>query len=154
VNDLDYMQEALLQAVLSEEKGEVPVGAIVVVDNKIIARAHNQAITHHDPSAHAEILALRAAGKALNNYRMPKATLYVTLEPCLMCATAMIHARLQRLVFGAYDARAGAACSVFHSLTGKAKNKDAPFNHAIPYEGGILKNKSENLLGEFFKKRR
>ena len=143
-----YMQFAIEQARLAEAIDEVPVGAILVQDNTIIVSAHNQPITNNDPTAHAEIQLLRAAGKKLNNYRLPNTTLYVTLEPCTMCLGAMIHARVSRVVFGAYDQKTG-VCGSCQDLSASEC-----FNHSIEVEGGILADECKNLLQKFFKKRR
>lgn len=139
---------AIQQALLAEAMDEVPVGAVLVQDNTIIVSAHNQPITNNDPTAHAEIQLLRAAGKKLNNYRLPNTTLYVTLEPCTMCLGAMIHARVSRVVFGAYDQKTG-VCGSCQDLS----SSDC-FNHSIEVEGGILADECKNLLQKFFQKRR
>ena len=121
----DFMQQALDQAKAAEQAGEVPIGAVLVYQDKVIAAAHNQPITHQDPTAHAEILVLRNAAKFLNNYRLVDTILYVTLEPCAMCAAAMVHARVKHLVYGASDTKAGAVESVMRLL-------DQPhFNHQV-----------------------
>ena len=112
MSDEIFMREALAQAALAEEAGEVPVGAVVVLDGQIIARGFNQPITAHDPTAHAEIVALRNAARFCGNYRLPDCELYVTLEPCSMCVGAMIHARLKRVIFGAKEPRTGACGSI------------------------------------------
>ncbi|RUM84488.1 MAG: tRNA adenosine(34) deaminase TadA [Candidatus Thioglobus sp.] len=143
-----YMQFAIEQARLAEAIDEVPVGAVLVQDNTIIVSAHNQPITNNDPTAHAEIQLLRAAGKKLNNYRLPNTTLYVTLEPCTMCLGAMIHARVSRVVFGAYDQKTG-VCGSCQDLS-----SSGCFNHSIEVEGGILADECKKLLQNFFKKRR
>jgi tRNA(adenine34) deaminase len=143
-----YMQFAIQQAKLAEKIGEVPVGAILVQNDQLIASAHNQPISNNDPTAHAEIQLLRAAGKALNNYRFPDTTLYVTLEPCTMCLGAMIHARVSRIVFGAYDQKTGVCGSCTDLSTSKC------FNHTIAIEGGVLVNDCKQLLQQFFKNRR
>ena len=143
-----YMQFAIEQARLAEAIDEVPVGAVLVQDNTIIVSAHNQPITNNDPTAHAEIQLLRAAGKTLNNYRLPNTTLYVTLEPCTMCLGAMIHARVSRVVFGAYDQKTG-VCGSCQDLS-----SSGCFNHSIEVEGGILADECKKLLQNFFKKRR
>jgi tRNA(adenine34) deaminase len=127
---------------------EVPVGAVLVQDDQLIASTHNQPISNNDPTAHAEIQLLRAAGKQLNNYRLPNTTLYVTLEPCTMCLGAMIHARVSRIVFGAYDQKTGVCGSCTDLSTSQC------FNHSIEIEGGVLANDCKQLLQEFFKKRR
>jgi tRNA(adenine34) deaminase len=146
--DEQWMGLAIRQALLAEAMDEVPVGAVLVQDNTIIVSAHNQPITNNDPTAHAEIQLLRAAGKKLNNYRLPNTTLYVTLEPCTMCLGAMIHARVSRVVFGAYDQKTG-VCGSCQDLS----SSDC-FNHSIEVEGGILADECKNLLQKFFKKRR
>ena len=142
------MKLALEQARLAQAMSEVPVGAVLVQDDQLIASAHNQPIYSNDPTAHAEIQLLRAAGKQLNNYRFPDTTLYVTLEPCTMCLGAMIHARVSRVVFGAYDQKTGVCGSCTDLSTSQC------FNHTIAIEGGVLANDCKQLLQEFFKKRR
>ena len=142
------MREALQQAKRARSLNEVPVGAVLVRDGQLVAAACNGPIGHHDPSAHAEIQVLRKAGEVLNNYRLPGTTLYVTLEPCTMCAGAIIHARIERLVFGAYDPRTGAIESVNKVL-------DQPFhNHKVSYSGGVLAEECGQLLSDFFRQRR
>jgi tRNA(adenine34) deaminase len=143
-----WMELALEQARLAQAMSEVPVGAVLVQDDQLIASAHNQPIYSNDPTAHAEIQLLRAAGKQLNNYRFPNTTLYVTLEPCTMCLGAMIHARVSRIVFGAYDQKTGVCGSCTDLSTSQC------FNHTIAIEGGVLANDCKQLLQEFFKKRR
>ena len=143
-----WMKLALEQARLAQAMSEVPVGAVLVQDDQLIASAHNQPIYSNDPTAHAEIQLLRAAGKQLNNYRFPNTTLYVTLEPCTMCLGAMIHARVSRIVFGAYDEKTGVCGSCQDLSTSKC------FNHSIETEGGILADECKQLLQKFFKKRR
>ena len=143
-----WMKLALEQARLAQAMSEVPVGAVLVQDDQLIASAHNQPIYSNDPTAHAEIQLLRAAGKQLNNYRFPDTTLYVTLEPCTMCLGAMIHARVSRIVFGAYDQKTGVCGSCTDLSTSEC------FNHTIAIEGGVLANDCKQLLQEFFKKRR
>lgn len=147
-DDIFWMQHALQLAKRAAENQEVPVGAVLIHENKIIAEAHNQPISNCDPSAHAEILALRAGAKQLNNYRLLNTTLYVTLEPCLMCLGAIVHARVQRVVFGAYDAKTGAVESAFQMGT---NNK---FNHQVDYSGGVLADQCSTLLSDFFRARR
>jgi tRNA(adenine34) deaminase len=143
------MEQALIEAKKGLEKGEVPVGAIVAgSDGKIIARAHNQPIILNDPTAHAEILAIRQAGVWYNNYRLPGTTLIVTIEPCAMCMGAALHARISRLVFGAFDKKAGAACSIYNLAN------DARLNHKIDVISGVLEEECSNLLKEFFQSRR
>ena len=143
-----WMKLALEQARLAQAMSEVPVGAVLVQDDQLIASAHNQPIYSNDPTAHAEIQLLRAAGKQLNNYRFPDTTLYVTLEPCTMCLGAMIHARVSRVVFGAYDQKTGVCGSCTDLSTSKC------FNHTIAIEGGVLENDCKQLLQQFFKNRR
>ena len=146
--DEKWMALAIEQAKLAEKINEVPVGAVLVQDDQLIASAHNQPISNNDPTAHAEIQLLRAAGKQLNNYRLPNTTLYVTLEPCTMCLGAMIHARISRIVFGAYDEKTGVCGSCQDLSTSEC------FNHSIEIKGGVLADKCKNLLQNFFKKRR
>ncbi len=150
IDDVDtyWMQEALILAKQAAALGEVPVGAILVLNGQKIAEGWNQPILASDPTAHAEIAALRAAGQHQNNYRLINSTLYVTLEPCLMCAGAMVHARIQRLVFGAFDPKAGAVSSVFRALENPA------LNHRVSCVGGVLAEASSQLLQEFFRARR
>jgi len=143
-----YMQFAIKQAKLAEAIDEVPVGAVLVQDDQLIASAHNQPISTNDPTAHAEIQLLRNAGQAVNNYRFPGTTLYVTLEPCTMCLGAMIHARISRVVFGAYDEKTG-VCGSCQDLS----TSDC-FNHKIEFQGGVLANESKELLQQFFKNKR
>jgi tRNA(adenine34) deaminase len=132
----------------AERAGEVPVGAVIVKDGSIIAEGWNRPITTQDPTAHAEIVALRAAAQALSNYRLLDTTLYVTLEPCAMCASAMIHARVKRLVYGATDPRAGAAGSIFNIVQHSA------LNHRIDCEAGVMAEECGALLRGFFVARR
>lgn len=147
--DRHYMQRALDCAREAQARlGEVPVGALVVVGEAIVAEGGNRCITDHDPTAHAEIVALRAAGRALGNYRLPGATLYVTLEPCVMCAGAMIHARVERVVYAASDPKTGAAGSVFDTLI------SARHNHRVAVRGGVLADEAGELLRGFFGARR
>lgn len=147
-DDLTWMQYALGLAVRAESAGEVPVGAVIVRDDCVIAEGWNQPVMSHDPTAHAEVMALRTAGLAEKNYRLPDTTLYVTLEPCVMCAGAIIHARVGRVVYGATDPRVGAAGSAF-SLLGSDQ-----FNHRVQVEGGVLENECGDLLRHFFRARR
>lgn len=142
------MQRALELAAQAAAVGEVPVGALLVSEGCLIAEAHNRPIAAHDPTAHAEINVLRLAGRELQNYRLPGTTLYVSLEPCSMCMGAMIHARIERLVFAAADPRTGAAGSVF-SLA-----QDERLNHQIEVEGGLMAVESSQLLKAFFRARR
>jgi len=143
-----YMQFAIEQAKLAEKIGEVPVGAVLVQNDQLIASAHNQPISNNDPTAHAEIQLLRVAGKKLNNYRLPNTTLYVTLEPCAMCLGAMIHARISKIVFGAFDEKTG-VCGSCDDLS-----SSNCFNHSIKISGGILANDCKELLQQFFKRKR
>ncbi|MEI7993518.1 MAG: tRNA adenosine(34) deaminase TadA [Methylococcaceae bacterium] len=146
--DEAWMRYAFRLAQRAEQQGEVPVGAIVVKDEQCIAEGWNSSIATHDPTAHAEIMALRKAGLALENYRLTGATLYVTLEPCVMCMGAISHARVERLVFGAFDPKRGAVC---HALS----LSDASFlNHRINWVGGILEINCSELLRDFFRARR
>ncbi len=143
-----WMRAALALAQEAQAHGEVPVGAIIVQQGVKLGAGYNQPIAAHDPTAHAEIIAIREAGKTLGNYRLSGATLYATLEPCTMCAGAIIHARIKRLVFAATDPRTGAAGSVFDSLL------DVRHNHRVVVQGGLLADVSANLLREFFQQRR
>ena len=142
------MTEALLLAERAAEQGEVPIGAIVVCDGEIIGWGWNQNIGLHDPSAHAEIMAMRDAGQNLGNHRLPSCTLYVTLEPCPMCVGAMIHARLERVVFAAADPKTGATGGRFDLLG------DPAHNHAVQVDGGCCEQESSQMLKTFFQKRR
>ena len=142
------MAHALELARKAEQEGEVPVGAVIVLDAEIIAEGWNRPIAANDPTAHAEINALRAASDRLGNYRLPGAELYVTLEPCVMCAGAIIHARLARVIYGAADARAGAAGSVFNVL-----GTDR-LNHKVAVAGGIMEQECAAILQEFFRRKR
>ena len=148
MNDLNFMQAALDEARQAAEAGEVPIGAVVVREGAIIARGQNRVLRDLDPTAHAEIVALRAAAAFLGNYRLMGCTLYVTLEPCAMCAGAMIHARLDRLVFAAADPKAGAAGSVL------AVVNHPQLNHQMLVEQGLLADESAELLRSFFRERR
>jgi len=148
MSDREAMDAALAQARLAAEGGEVPIGAVVAFNGVIIARAQNCVIRHVDPTAHAEMLALRTAAKAVSNYRLTGCTLYVTLEPCAMCAGAMIHARIDRLVFAAADPKAGACGSVLSVLN------PPQLNHQMQVEQGIGAEESAELLRGFFRERR
>jgi len=142
------MRRALVLATRAEAEGEVPVGAVLVRDGAIVAEGWNRPIAAHDPTAHAEIEAMRAGARVLGSYRLTGSTLYVTLEPCPMCAVAMVHARIERLVFGAWDSRFGAAGSVFNLV-------NAPqLNHRVDAFGGVLADECGALLREFFAHRR
>lgn len=146
--DLDNMRAALAEAEAAAGEGEVPVGAVVVAGGEIIARGHNRSETDNDPSAHAEIVALRAAARTTGNYRLTDATLYVTLEPCAMCMGALVQARIERLVFGAYDPKAGAAGSTIDL-------SDSPsFNHRFEINGGVMAEECGSVLKTFFESRR
>ena len=146
--DRQFMQQALEQAGLAALAGEVPVGAVIVRNGEVIARAFNKPITTHDPSAHAEMLALRQAALSAENYRLPDTTLYVTLEPCTMCSGAMLHARIDRIVYGAADPKTGAAGSVLDVFSSKQ------INHQTVVEGGVMVQECGQLLRDFFKERR
>ena len=143
-----WMNLALKQARIAEEIGEVPVGAILIKDGIIIARAHNQSISTNDATAHAEIQLIRAAGEELKNYRLTGTSLYVTLEPCAMCLGAIMHARIKRIVFGAHDPKTG-VCGSSENLI-----EASCFNHKIDLAGGVLENESKRLLKNFFISRR
>ena len=146
--DAAFMRVALGQALAADASGEVPVGAVLVRGEEIVAAGHNAPIASHDATAHAEIAVLRAAGQALGSYRLADTTLYVTLEPCVMCASAVVHARVRRLVFGAWDPRAGGAGSIVNvfSLPG--------LNHRVDVFGGVLMEECAALLQQFFAQRR
>jgi tRNA(adenine34) deaminase len=148
MTDAEAMQAALAQARLAAASGEVPIGAVVMHQGVIIAQAQNCVIRHVDPTAHAEMIAMRAAAKALSNYRLKGCTLYVTLEPCAMCAGAMIHARLDRLVYAAADPKAGACGSALSVLN------HPQLNHQMKVEQGIAAEESAELLRGFFHERR
>ena len=146
--DRQYMRMAIEQAQLAAQAGEVPVGAILVKDGQVISKAFNKPIATHDPSAHAEMLALREAALAEQNYRIPGSTLYVTLEPCAMCSGAILHARVDRVVYGAPDPKTGAAGSVLDLFSSRQ------INHQTSVEGGIMSEECGQLLRDFFKGRR
>jgi tRNA(adenine34) deaminase len=147
-SDTEFMRRALLLAQRAAEEGEVPVGALLVLDNEIIGEGWNRPVASNDPTAHAEIIALRAGAAALNNYRVGAATLYATLEPCVMCMGAILNARVVRLVFGAWDAKAGACGSVL----------DLPHEprlaHGLDVFGGVCSEEAAALLRQFFERRR
>jgi tRNA(adenine34) deaminase len=146
--DEAWMRYAIRLAQRAEQQGEVPIGAVIVKDDQCIAEGWNMPIGIHDPTAHAEIIAVRRAGIALENYRLCDATLYVTLEPCVMCMGAISHARINRLVFGAFDPKRGAVCNAL-SLS------DAGFlNHRVNWAGGVLEEECGELLKDFFRARR
>ena len=142
------MEEALRCAQRALEMGEVPFGAVVVSDGRVVARGWNRNLTDHDPTAHAEIVALRAAGAILGNHRLGDCELFVTIEPCPMCAGALIHARIRRLVYGADDAKAGAVRSVLKVLN------HPELNHQMEVRSGVLAGRSAEILQQFFRKRR
>lgn len=148
MHDSDFMRQALAQARNAWALGEVPVGAVVVRDGQVIATGFNQPIGTHDPTAHAEIMALRAAAAAVGNYRLPGCELYVTLEPCVMCAGAMMHARLARVVFGASDPKTGACGSIVNLF------EQDKLNHHTETVGGVLAEECGKLLKDFFAERR
>ncbi|MES2624804.1 MAG: tRNA adenosine(34) deaminase TadA [Pseudomonadota bacterium] len=143
-----WMIQALTLAQQAKAIGEVPVGAVLVLNDELIGQGFNQPISSNDPTAHAEVVALRHAAQTVSNYRVPETTLYVTLEPCTMCVGALIHARIKRLVFGASEPKAGAVCSRFHLLDGEN------FNHTISYQQGVLAEQCGQLISEFFQYRR
>ena len=148
MTDAQWMRYALNRALEAGERGEVPVGAVVVLDGDLIAEAFNAPIASDDPTAHAEILALRRAAAQLKNYRLTGATLYVTIEPCLMCVGAMVHARITRLVYGAPEPKAGAIESAMRAL-------DHPtLNHYFEVTGGVLSEEAREVMQEFFQRRR
>ncbi|MCW8091829.1 tRNA adenosine(34) deaminase TadA [Alteromonas sp. ASW11-130] len=146
--DIKWMHHALQLADNAEKMGEVPVGAVVVLNENVIGEGWNTPITSHDPSAHAEMNALRAAAKRVENYRVVNSTLYVTLEPCPMCAGMLVHARVSRIVFGAYDLKTGAAGSVIQLL------QHPQLNHQLDIRAGVLAEECGSKLSAFFKKRR
>jgi len=143
-----WMREALVEARKAESQGEVPVGAVVLIDNKIVGRGHNHSVHTYDPSGHAEVLALRQAGRNLRNYRLPGAVLLVTVEPCIMCAGAIIQARVELVVYGAADPKAGALDSHFHLAEARE------LNHAFSVQSGILVEECSALMRAFFAARR
>lgn len=147
-NDEYWMSVALKQARYARTAQEVPVGAVVVHQGQIVGQGYNRSIMDSDPSAHAEIIAMRAAARHLGNYRLLEASLFVTLEPCVMCVGAMLHSRVGRLVFGAHDPKTGAAGSVFDLIT------DPRHNHAVEVRGGVLEQECSRLLKDFFQERR
>jgi len=146
--DEAWMQHAVRLAQRAEQQGEVPVGAVLVANDQCLAEGWNSPIKSHDPTAHAEITAIRKAGQVVENYRLIDSTLYVTLEPCVMCMGAIVHARIKRLVFGAYDPKRGAVC---HALN--LSNADF-LNHRIDWQGGVLESDCAELLTDFFKAKR
>ncbi|MDP6969125.1 MAG: tRNA adenosine(34) deaminase TadA [Gammaproteobacteria bacterium] len=147
-NDEHFMALAMEQAQLAAQQGEVPVGAVVVQQGKVIGCGYNQPISTHDPSAHAEIMALRDAAHRLQNYRLPGCQLYVTLEPCTMCVGAMVHSRIERLVYAASEPKAGVVDSNLQLL------QHPHFNHLVQVQGGVLAEQASQMLSDFFKQRR
>lgn len=147
-SDEDWMRRALNLALKAQEEGEVPVGAVLVLDNQVIGEGWNRLIGHHDPTAHAEIMALRQGGQTIQNYRLLDTTLYVTLEPCVMCAGAMIHGRIRRVVYGAADHKTGAAGSLLDILGHPG------MNHQVQITAGILADDCSAMLSAFFRQRR
>ena len=147
-SDAGYMDLALVEAKKADGAGEVPVGAVIVSNDAVIGRGVNQPISAKDPTAHAEIIALREAARTLGNYRLSGVTMYCTVEPCVMCAGAMVHARIARLVFGTCDPKAGSAGSIYNVLT------DPRLNHRVEVVSGIREDESAALLREFFARRR
>ncbi|VDZ59234.1 tRNA-specific adenosine deaminase [Serratia odorifera] len=147
-NDDYWMRQALTLALRAQEEGEVPVGALLVLDNQVIGEGWNRPIGRHDPTAHAEIMALRQGGAVLQNYRLLNATLYVTLEPCVMCAGAMVHSRIRRLVYGASDEKTGAAGSLVDIL------RHPGMNHQVDITAGVLAEECAATLSNFFRLRR
>ena len=143
-----WMRHALSLASKAAQAGEIPVGAVLVKDQQIVGEGWNQSITLNDPSAHAEMLAIRQAGIHVKNYRLIDTTLYVTLEPCTMCAGLLVHSRIKRLVFGAYDAKTGAAGSIMNVLN------DTRLNHQVEVEGGVLGEECGETISAFFRQRR
>lgn len=146
--DVDYMRECLRQAAAAEAAGEVPVGAVLVNGDRVVARGHNQPIGTHDPSAHAEIVTLRAAGQVLGNYRLTESELYVSVEPCLMCVGAIIQARVRRVVYGCADPKGGALGGLFDATAVRG------LNHRFAVSGGVLAEESQAVLRRFFQTRR
>ena len=147
-NDIKWMQRAFELAQKARDHDEVPVGAVIVYEDKIIGEGWNQPISSHDPTAHAEIIALRNAGNNVGNYRLPDATMYVTLEPCAMCAGAIVHARLAKLVFAAADPKTGACGSIFNLL------QTEELNHKVEIDKGIMEDECRLLIQTFFKEKR
>ena len=143
-----FMRLAIAEAARAQQRGEVPVGAIVVIDRRVVSRGFNQPISSHDPTAHAEIVAIRAAAASVGNYRLTGATLYVTIEPCLMCVGAMIHARIGLVVYGAAEPRAGALASAVRA------HETPGLNHRLTVIGGVLEDECRGAMQEFFKQRR
>ncbi|EEG76218.1 tRNA adenosine(34) deaminase TadA [Dethiobacter alkaliphilus] len=148
MTDQDFMREALKEAQLAFEKGEIPIGAVLVRDGNIIARDHNRREELDDPTAHAEILVLREAGRTLGGWRLPNTTLYVTIEPCPMCAGGLVQARVARVVYGAADIKAGAVHSLY------TVTEDERLNHRLEVTGGVLAEECADIMRTFFRSRR
>ncbi len=148
MTDLEYIQLALNEAIAAGQAGEVPVGAVIVYEDRVVASAQNRVLRDQDPTGHAEVVALRAAGQALGNYRLNGCTLYVTLEPCSMCAGALVHARVDRVVYATADPKAGAAGSVLNVIN------HPRLNHQMDLDSGLLAKESSELLKAFFRERR
>ena len=148
LDDEKWMKIAISEANLAKVEGEIPVGAVLVLNDKLIAKAHNQPISNHDPTAHAEVEVLRKAGRKLKNYRLSGSTLYVTLEPCAMCLGAIMHARVERIVYGASDPKTG-VCGSKTDLT-----SESFFTHKVKVDGGVLEEENKKILQSFFKSRR
>jgi len=146
--DIFFMGMAIEEALRAEESGEVPVGAVLVLGEEVLARAHNRAVSLNDPTAHAEVLAIRRAARLRKNYRLPGTTLYVTLEPCILCAGAVLQARIDRLVYGARDPKGGAVESLYRLL------EDSRLNHEVRLTGGVLERECGEILSGFFRKKR
>ena len=147
-NDEKWMKIAISEANLARNEGEIPVGAVLTQNNALIAKAHNRPILNHDPTAHAEVEVLRKAGSNLKNYRLPGSTLYVTLEPCAMCLGAIMHARIERVVFGASDPKTGVCGSKVDLTSGIF------FTHKVKVVGGVLEEEAKEILQSFFKSKR
>ena len=143
-----FMREALVQAKKALKKGEVPIGAVVVLGDEIIGKGHNQPITKKDPTAHAEIIALKEASNRLENYRLNEAIIYTTLEPCLMCAGALVHARIKKIIFAAQDTKSGVVVNNGGLIQSEF------LNHKVSFEGGILEKEASKLLKDFFLEKR
>ncbi len=148
MSDEKWMRYAIALADKAKDLGEIPVGAVIVKDDEVVAEGYNLSICQHDPSAHAEMLAIRSAGEVLENYRLIDCTLYVTLEPCPMCAGALVHSRIKRVVFGAYDEKTGAAGTVMNLV------QDGRLNHQCEVTGGVLQDACSTQISDFFKARR
>lgn len=148
MDDVQYMRLAIEQAQLAQQRGEVPVGAVIVLNETVIAKGHNRNLLDHDPTAHAEIVSLRKAAELTKNHRLNGCTMFVTIEPCAMCAGALVHARLARLVFGAFDPKAGAVQSVMQVLNHPA------LNHRMEVIPGVLADECSALVQGFFRERR